>query len=83
MLEKSILGKTISRGIIPHKVIIDIDNEGGFTNGLILYDVMENGVILKKNNSISIKSQISIPIINGMLQKFLLIAGKAEGLVDD
>jgi len=82
MLEKSIIGVTVSRGVIPRKAIFDIDSGGSFLDGLIIYDVTEDGKIVSKNKSIGIKSDISIPAVNGMLQDFVRIAGKAEGLVD-
>ena len=81
MLEKPIIGESTIRGVIPRKVIIDIDDGGGFVDSLIVYDVTENGIIISKNKSIGIKSEVSIPIVNTMLQKFVNIAGKAEGLV--
>jgi len=82
MLEKSITGVTVTRGVIPRKVIFDIDNGGSFLDGLIIYDVTEDGKIVSKNKSIGIKSDISIPAVNGMLQDFVRTAAKAEGLVD-
>ncbi|MFH2146296.1 MAG: hypothetical protein ABII75_09780 [Candidatus Omnitrophota bacterium] len=69
----------MAKNIIPQKVIIEF-NEGSFYNGVIIYRINDGGVI-SKTRSIGIKDAgFSKPGLNGILQKVISHARKAEAI---
>ena len=56
------------KDIIPLKIMIEFKEDGTFNDILLFYKtVLTSGEISKKIYSISIKSTVSIPIINGII----------------
>ena len=69
----------MKKNIIPQKVVIEF-NDGSFYNGVIMYRINNNGVI-SKTRSIGIKDAgFSKPVLNGILQKVISHARKAEAI---
>ncbi|MFH1776328.1 MAG: hypothetical protein ABH952_02030 [Candidatus Omnitrophota bacterium] len=69
----------MKKNIIPQKVVIEF-NDGSFYNGVIMYRINDNGVI-SKTRSIGIKDAgFSKPVLNGILQKVISHARKAEAI---
>ncbi|MFH2137442.1 MAG: hypothetical protein ABII88_02900 [Candidatus Omnitrophota bacterium] len=69
----------MAKNIIPQKVIIEF-SEGSFYNGVIMYRINDGGVI-SKTRSVGIKDAgFSKPVLNGILQKVISHACKAEAI---
>jgi len=59
----------MKKELVPHKIIIDFENNT-FKNGIFLYRVKEDGVMVKGFKSIAIKNMgFSIPQMNDILSK--------------
>lgn len=46
----------MARTLVPTKVVINLDKQGEFDNGIILYKVRVNGILHKYQKSIAIKN---------------------------
>lgn len=69
--------------IIPHKMLISFDENGSFSNGIMIYQTLDDkGELSKKYNTIQVNSEINVPIINGIIQKAISFAKKTEGVKD-
>ena len=56
------------KDIIPSKIMVELKQDGTFNDILLFYKtVFSSGEISKKTYSISIKSRISVPVINGII----------------
>ena len=56
--------------IVPLKIVIDIQEDGTFKDGYLLYKIkLTSGEVLTKTYSISINSKINVPVINGILNQ--------------
>ena len=59
----------MKKELVPHKIIIEFE-KNVFRNGIFLYRVKENGVMIKGYKSIGIKNMgFSIPQMNDILSK--------------
>ena len=59
----------MKKELVPHKIIIEFENNT-FKDGIFLYKIKEDGIILKGYKSIAIKNMgFSIPQMNGILGK--------------
>ena len=69
------------KNILPHKLMINFDTDGTFLDGILIYQKLEDsGLLSNKYHTISIKSDINIPVINGIILKAINIAKKQEGV---
>jgi hypothetical protein len=69
------------KDIVPRKIVIDVNEQGVFQDALLVYQKQdENGELSVKYNTISIKSTINVPVINGMLKKMIDFAKEQEGI---
>ena len=67
------------KNIIPHKLVISFDTDGTFLDGILIYQKLEDsGLLHSKYNTISIKSEVNIPVMNGIIQKAINFAKKQE-----
>jgi hypothetical protein len=67
--------------ILPHKLLIEFNKDGTFSDGILMYRIKEDsGQTIQKYQTISIKSEINIPIINGIIQKVIKFTKKQEGI---
>lgn len=56
--------------IKPHKLIINIDEKGNFTDAILIYQIKDTitGEVFTKFNTVSVKTTLSIPIISTILK---------------
>ena len=67
--------------IIPHKLLIGFKEDGTFNDGILIYQtVSDKGEILPKYNTVQVNSEISVPVMNGIIQKAITFAKNAEGV---
>jgi hypothetical protein len=67
--------------IIPHKILISFKEDGTFKDGILIYQILDDkGKLSTQYNTIQINSEISVPIINGIIQKSKLFTEKAENI---
>ena len=55
--------------IVPHKLIIELDEDGTIISGVMQYRIRHNGAMLNKFYTMSIKDGFSLPAINTQLLK--------------
>ena len=73
----------MKKELVPHKIIIDFENNT-FKNGIFLYRVKEDGVMVKGFKSIAIKNMgFSIPQMNGILSKVKAKTKDIEKIKED
>lgn len=71
------------KNILPHKILISFDDDGKFKDGILIYQTLSDaGELSMKYNTIKINSEISIPVVNGIIQKAISFAKKTEGVKD-
>lgn len=69
--------------IIPHKLLINFNEDGTFLDGILMYQVQEDtGSVSSKYNTISVKSEFNVAAINIIIQKAITFAKKQEGIND-
>lgn len=69
----------MGKNIIPHKLVLSFDTEGDFTEGILVYQVkLDSGEILSKFKTISVRSKMSAPIMNGIFKDAINFAQKQE-----
>ncbi len=51
----------MSKKIIPHKLIIDLDKDGTFKSGVLQYRIMNSGAMTNKFYTMGISNGISLP----------------------
>lgn len=65
--------------INPHKILISFDVNGNFIDGIIMYQTTNDaGTMNIKYKTISFKSEMNIPIMNGIINKAIKFAEKQE-----
>jgi len=73
----------MAKNIIPHKLLIGFDEKGVFKDGILIYQtISDKGEILPKYNTVQVNSEISVPVMNGIIQKAISFAKNAEGVKD-
>jgi hypothetical protein len=70
----------MSREIVPHKLIINLDNNGDFKTGLLQYRIRSGGALNNKFFTMTIDNGIQIAAINGVLAQAKRHAEKGEGI---
>jgi len=66
--------------IKPHKLLIDFDENGNFSDGILMYQLKKDtGEVLPKYQTISVKTKISFPIMAGILKDAINFAEIQEG----
>jgi len=55
--------------IVPHRLIIDLNQEGGFKSGILQYRIRNDGVMVNKFFTMGIAGGINLPAMNTMLLK--------------
>jgi hypothetical protein len=69
------------RTLIPHKMVVEFEEDGSFRGGVMLYRVKEDGILKKGYKSIGIKNAgFSVPQVNAFLKKVKDHAKLAEGI---
>jgi len=73
------------RKLEPHKLIINFDDDGNFTDGIFCYHIRIDGVVNPKEmKSVSIKNAgHSVPHFNQFLKDVMNHARQAEGLKEE
>lgn len=67
--------------IIPHKLLIGFNEDGTFKDGILIYQTSnDKGEILPKYNTVQVNSEISVPVMNGIIQKAITFAKNTEGV---
>lgn len=67
--------------IIPHKLLIGFNEDGTFKDGILIYQsANDKGEILPKYNTVQVNSEISVPVMNGIIQKAITFAKNTEGV---
>lgn len=68
--------------IIPLKLIIDLNEDGTFKDGILQYQLREDGSIEKRRYyTVGIKNGIKIPDIQSILDDSKIHAQKAEKII--
>ena len=69
------------REMIPHKMVVDFEQDGSLKNGVMLYRIRENGTLSKGYRSISIKGAgYGVPSFNNILAKIRKHVRTAENI---
>jgi len=70
--------------IIPLKLIIDLNEDGSFRDGILQYQIKDNGSMEKRRfYTIGIKNGIKIPDIQSILDDSKIHAAKAEKIITE
>jgi hypothetical protein len=69
--------------IKPYKILISFDEVGKFSEGIFIYQTLEDsGELSRKYNTVKINAEINVPVMNGIIQKAISFAKKTEGVQD-
>ena len=55
--------------IVPHRLIIDLNSDGSFKNGILQYRIRSSGIMEQKFFTMGIAGGINLPAMNTMLLK--------------
>lgn len=67
--------------IKPHKIVIDLNPDGTFKDGIIMYQIQDNnGVVGKTYKSLSFSSTVTVAQMNGILDKAIKLVEQTEGI---
>lgn len=69
--------------IKPHRLVVNFKEDGTFSDGILMYQVQDDsGKLDVKYSTLSIKSEVNIPVINGLIQKAIKFTKKQEGIIN-
>ena len=67
--------------IVPHKIMISFNELGTFKDGIFIYRILsDTGELTEKYKTIKVNSEMSVPVINNIIQKAINFAKQREGI---
>ena len=69
----------MAKTIVGKKVIIEVNEAGEVANALLLYNINDNGNIIK-NRSVSVIGGLSAETLNGIIAGAIASANTSEGI---
>ena len=67
------------KNIKPHRIMLEFDENGVFKDGILIYQILDDsGLLDSKFRTISFKTELNIPVMNGIINKSIQFAQTQE-----